>query len=150
MFCLCCRNFWVRLTLGMILNVAKNLKRTRHHHNCEFCVFHYHGSFLSDSEFTSLHCDDHVRLYLMELLIISRPMVSEPINSSLFHQLAEQLQQQNLEQFQKQLLEHQQHHQKVDLTDIYTPCTLHCVGVSLCSPFWGCWAGQYGENARTD
>lgn len=40
------------------------------------------------------------------------PMVSEPINSSLFHQLAEQLQQQNLEQFQKQLLEHQQH-QKV-------------------------------------
>lgn len=35
-------------------------------------------------------------------------MVSEPINSSLFHQLAEQLQQQNLEQFQKQLLEHQQ------------------------------------------
>ncbi|XP_055361888.1 SR-related and CTD-associated factor 8 isoform X2 [Betta splendens] len=41
------------------------------------------------------------------------PMVSEPINSSLFHQLAEQLQQQNLEQFQKQLLEHQQHQQKV-------------------------------------
>ena len=40
-------------------------------------------------------------------------MVSEPINSSLFHQLAEQLQQQNLEQFQKQLLEHQQHQQKV-------------------------------------
>lgn len=35
-------------------------------------------------------------------------MVSEPMNSSLFHQLAEQLQQQNLEQFQKQLLEHQQ------------------------------------------
>lgn len=34
--------------------------------------------------------------------------MSEPINSSLFHQLAEQLQQQNLEQFQKQLLEHQQ------------------------------------------
>uniref|UniRef100_A0AAX7T3G5 SR-related CTD associated factor 8 n=1 Tax=Astatotilapia calliptera TaxID=8154 RepID=A0AAX7T3G5_ASTCA len=32
----------------------------------------------------------------------------QPINSSLFHQLAEQLQQQNLEQFQKQLLEHQQ------------------------------------------
>lgn len=37
------------------------------------------------------------------------PIVSEPINSSLFQQLAEQLQQQNLEQFQKQLLEHQQH-----------------------------------------
>ncbi|XP_060938372.1 SR-related and CTD-associated factor 8 isoform X2 [Limanda limanda] len=36
------------------------------------------------------------------------PMVSEPMNSSLFHQLAEQLQQQNLEQFQKQLMEHQQ------------------------------------------
>ncbi|XP_029316025.1 SR-related and CTD-associated factor 8 [Cottoperca gobio] len=36
------------------------------------------------------------------------PMVSEPMNSSLFHQLAEQLQQQNLEQFQKQLLEHHQ------------------------------------------
>lgn len=47
-------------------------------------------------------------------------MVSEPINSSLFHQLAEQLQQQNLEQFQKQLLEHQQHQQKVVLTAIYT------------------------------
>ncbi|CAL1574924.1 unnamed protein product [Knipowitschia caucasica] len=37
------------------------------------------------------------------------PIVSEPINSALFHQLAEQLQQQNLEQFQKQLMEHQQH-----------------------------------------
>ncbi|XP_069007999.1 SR-related and CTD-associated factor 8-like isoform X2 [Embiotoca jacksoni] len=36
------------------------------------------------------------------------PMVSEPINSSLFQHLAEQLQQQNLEQFQKQLMEHQQ------------------------------------------
>uniref|UniRef100_A0A665VPE1 SR-related CTD associated factor 8 n=1 Tax=Echeneis naucrates TaxID=173247 RepID=A0A665VPE1_ECHNA len=48
----------------------------------------------------------------------SSPMVSEPINSSLFHQLAEQLQQQNLEQFQKQLLEHQQHQQKVDHSDI--------------------------------
>lgn len=44
-------------------------------------------------------------------------MVSEPINSSLFHQLAEQLQQQNLEQFQKQLLEHQQHQQKVAITE---------------------------------
>lgn len=50
---------------------------------------------------------------LIKLLTIYRPMVSEPINSSLFHQLAEQLQQQNLEQFQKQLLEHQQHQQKV-------------------------------------
>ncbi|XP_057199211.1 SR-related and CTD-associated factor 8 isoform X1 [Triplophysa rosa] len=40
------------------------------------------------------------------------PVVSESINSSIFHQLAEQLQQQNLEQFQKQLLEHQQHQQK--------------------------------------
>lgn len=49
----------------------------------------------------------------MGLLTPFRPMVSEPINSSLFHQLAEQLQQQNLEQFQKQLLEHQQHQQKV-------------------------------------
>uniref|UniRef100_A0A3Q4MIX3 SR-related CTD associated factor 8 n=1 Tax=Neolamprologus brichardi TaxID=32507 RepID=A0A3Q4MIX3_NEOBR len=47
-------------------------------------------------------------LCLITLLAASRPMVSEPINSSLFHQLAEQLQQQNLEQFQKQLLEHQQ------------------------------------------
>jgi len=36
-------------------------------------------------------------------------MVSESINNSLLHQLAEQLQQQqNLEQFQKQLMEHQQ------------------------------------------
>lgn len=40
------------------------------------------------------------------------PVVSESINTSIFHQLAEQLQQQNLEQFQKQLLEHQQHQQK--------------------------------------
>ena len=40
-------------------------------------------------------------------------MVSESLNSSIFHQLAEQLQQQNLEQFQKQLMEHQQHQQKV-------------------------------------
>lgn len=45
---------------------------------------------------------------LISLPTTFRPMVSEPINSSLFHQLAEQLQQQNLEQFQKQLLEHQQ------------------------------------------
>lgn len=40
------------------------------------------------------------------------PVVSESINSSIFHQLAEQLQQQNLEQFQKQLMEHQHHQQK--------------------------------------
>ncbi|KAM8916868.1 SR-related and CTD-associated factor 8 isoform 2-T2 [Spinachia spinachia] len=45
------------------------------------------------------------------------PMVSEPINSSLFHQLAEQLQQQNLEQFQKQLLEHQQKAMSADGQD---------------------------------
>lgn len=43
------------------------------------------------------------------------PIVSEPINSSLFQQLAEQLQQQNLEQFQKQLLEHQQHQKALGL-----------------------------------
>uniref|UniRef100_A0A673I278 Protein SCAF8-like n=1 Tax=Sinocyclocheilus rhinocerous TaxID=307959 RepID=A0A673I278_9TELE len=35
------------------------------------------------------------------------PVVPESINSSIFHQLAEHLQQQNLEQFQKQLMEHQ-------------------------------------------
>lgn len=40
------------------------------------------------------------------------PVLSESINSSIFHQLAEHLQQQNLEQFQKQLMEHQQHQQK--------------------------------------
>ncbi|XP_016331357.1 protein SCAF8-like [Sinocyclocheilus anshuiensis] len=40
------------------------------------------------------------------------PVVPESINSSIFHQLAEHLQQQNLEQFQKQLMEHQQHQQK--------------------------------------
>ncbi|XP_011488811.1 protein SCAF8 isoform X1 [Oryzias latipes] len=45
------------------------------------------------------------------------PMVSEPINSSLFHQLAEQLQQQNLEQFQKQLLEHQQKAMSIEAQD---------------------------------
>ncbi|XP_077395386.1 SR-related and CTD-associated factor 8 isoform X2 [Festucalex cinctus] len=45
------------------------------------------------------------------------PMVAEPINSSLFHQLAEQLQQQNLEQFQKQLLEHQQKAMSIDGQD---------------------------------
>lgn len=40
------------------------------------------------------------------------PVLSDSINSSIFHQLAEHLQQQNLEQFQKQLMEHQQHQQK--------------------------------------
>lgn len=40
------------------------------------------------------------------------PVVSDSINNSIFHQLAEHLQQQNLEQFQKQLMEHQQHQQK--------------------------------------
>ncbi|KTF91393.1 hypothetical protein cypCar_00017272, partial [Cyprinus carpio] len=40
------------------------------------------------------------------------PVVPESINSSIFHQLAEHLQQQNLEQFQKQLMEHQHHQQK--------------------------------------
>ncbi|XP_052435802.1 SR-related and CTD-associated factor 8 isoform X2 [Carassius gibelio] len=40
------------------------------------------------------------------------PVVPESINNSIFHQLAEHLQQQNLEQFQKQLMEHQQHQQK--------------------------------------
>lgn len=61
---------------------------------------------------------------LIKLLTTFRPMVSEPINSSLFHQLAEQLQQQNLEQFQKQLLEHQQHQQKVVTTTVYTQITV--------------------------
>lgn len=55
-------------------------------------------------------------------------MVSEPINSSLFHQLAEQLQQQNLEQFQKQFLEHQQHQQKVG--EIYSHGALLQLGFS--------------------
>uniref|UniRef100_K7FN53 SR-related CTD associated factor 8 n=1 Tax=Pelodiscus sinensis TaxID=13735 RepID=K7FN53_PELSI len=36
------------------------------------------------------------------------PLVSESVNSSLFHQLAEQLQQQNLEHLRQQLLEQQQ------------------------------------------
>lgn len=45
--------------------------------------------------------------------VFLRPVVSDSINSSIFHQLAEHLQQQNLEQFQKQLMEHQQHQQKV-------------------------------------
>ena len=51
---------------------------------------------------------------------LCRPMVSDSINNSLFHQLAEQLQQQNLEQFQKQLMEHQQ---KVGPGPIDTPHT---------------------------
>uniref|UniRef100_A0A8C7WQF5 SR-related CTD associated factor 8 n=1 Tax=Oryzias sinensis TaxID=183150 RepID=A0A8C7WQF5_9TELE len=50
------------------------------------------------------------------------PMVSEPINSSLFHQLAEQLQQQNLEQFQKQLLEH--HAFILHLSGIFRVCQI--------------------------
>lgn len=54
---------------------------------------------------------------LTGLFLRFRPMVSESINNSLFHQLAEQLQQQNLEQFQKQILEHQQHQQKVKETE---------------------------------
>uniref|UniRef100_A0A671RIL7 Protein SCAF8-like n=1 Tax=Sinocyclocheilus anshuiensis TaxID=1608454 RepID=A0A671RIL7_9TELE len=47
------------------------------------------------------------------------PVVPESINSSIFHQLAEHLQQQNLEQFQKQLMEHQHHQQKVHRTVIF-------------------------------
>lgn len=35
-----CRNFWVLLILGMILNAVKTLKRTPHHLNCEFSVFY--------------------------------------------------------------------------------------------------------------
>ncbi len=35
-----CRNFWVRLILGMMLNAVKSLKRTPHHLNCEFNVFY--------------------------------------------------------------------------------------------------------------
>lgn len=34
-----CRSFWVLLILGMTLSAVKNLKRTRHHLNCEFTVF---------------------------------------------------------------------------------------------------------------
>lgn len=66
---------------------------------------------------------------LMGLLTPFRPMVSEPINSSLFHQLAEQLQQQNLEQFQKQLLEHQQHQQKVVPANVPTSVSQSALGV---------------------
>lgn len=76
-----------------------NRKRTRHHLSCELISVGGVGSAAS--------------AVLMGLVTPFRPMVSEPINSSLFHQLAEQLQQQNMEQFQKQLLEHQQHQQKV-------------------------------------
>ncbi|XP_062864102.1 SR-related and CTD-associated factor 8 isoform X2 [Trichomycterus rosablanca] len=45
------------------------------------------------------------------------PLVSESLNTSLFHQLAEQLQQQNLEQFQKQILEHQQQQKALESQD---------------------------------
>uniref|UniRef100_A0A672NYE6 SR-related CTD associated factor 8 n=1 Tax=Sinocyclocheilus grahami TaxID=75366 RepID=A0A672NYE6_SINGR len=57
------------------------------------------------------------------------PVVPESINSSIFHQLAEHLQQQNLEQFQKQLMEHQQHQQKVHKAVILS---LHNVLEPLC------------------
>lgn len=40
MLCVSCRNFWLRLILGMILNAVKSLKRTPHHLNCEFSVFY--------------------------------------------------------------------------------------------------------------
>lgn len=40
MLCVSCRNFSVRLILGMILNAVKSLKRTPHHLNCEFSVFY--------------------------------------------------------------------------------------------------------------
>lgn len=103
-FRFCCRNFWVLLTLGTIQSVMKNLKRTAQHLNCEFSVF---DVCFSPSLIVILLLPPE-SLCLITLLTASRPMVSEPINSSLFHQLAEQLQQQNLEQFQKQLLEHQQ------------------------------------------
>lgn len=101
----------------MILNVVKNLKKTPHHLNCEFTVFFfYNQAIISPTLQLTLvnHCPFTApTTNLIKLLTTFRPMVSEPINSSLFHQLAEQLQQQNLEQFQKQLLEHQQHQQKV-------------------------------------
>lgn len=40
-----CRNFWLLLILGMILNAMKNPKRTPHHLNCEFNVL-YDQAFL--------------------------------------------------------------------------------------------------------
>lgn len=120
-FCFCCRNFWVLLTLGTIQSVMKNLKRTAQHLNCEFSVF---DVCLSPSLIVILLLPPE-SLCLITLLTASRPMVSEPINSSLFHQLAEQLQQQNLEQFQKQLLEHQQ---KVEHTHTERPsCSTLCL-----------------------
>lgn len=42
------------------------------------------------------------------LIFHFRPLVPESVNNSLFHQLAEQLQQQNLEHLRQQLLEQQQ------------------------------------------
>lgn len=120
-FCFCCRNFWVLLTLGTIQSVMKNLKRTAQHLNCEFSVF---DVCFSPSLIVILLLPPE-SLCLITLLTASRPMVSEPINSSLFHQLAEQLQQQNLEQFQKQLLEHQQ---KVEHTHTERPsCSTLCL-----------------------
>lgn len=120
-FCFCCRNFWVLLTLGTIQSVMKNLKRTAQHLNCEFSVF---DVCFSPSLIVILLLPPE-SLCLITLLTTSRPMVSEPINSSLFHQLAEQLQQQNLEQFQKQLLEHQQ---KVEHTHTERPsCSTLCL-----------------------
>lgn len=97
---LLCRNFWALSTLATTLNAAKTPKRKRPRLSCECRRLHLSGCAFKRrttsavANVASAYC--------------SRPMVSEPINSSLFHQLAEQLQQQNLEQFQKQLLEHQQ------------------------------------------
>lgn len=127
-FCFCCRNFWVLLTLGTIQSVMKNLKRTAQHLNCEFSVF---DVCFSPSLIVILLLPPK-SLCLITLLTASRPMVSEPINSSLFHQLAEQLQQQNLEQFQKQLLEHQQ---KVEHTHTQSGLLVQhyvCSGFMIC------------------
>lgn len=125
-----CRNFWVLLILVMILNAAKSLKRTPRHLKCEFSLFH-DQAVISDYSYCKLMVIQTpftlstTSTILIKLLTTFRPMVSEPMNSSLFHQLAEQLQQQNLEQFQKQLLEHQQHQQKVvTISEHHSPCSL--------------------------
>lgn len=112
------------LILGPTPNATRKQRRTPRHLSCEFPLFRV--LFQDVDEPGRLSCCSSV---LMGLLTPFRPMVSEPINSSLFHQLAEQLQQQNLEQFQKQLLEHQQHQQKVAPADVPTSVSHRAFGV---------------------
>lgn len=65
-------------------------------------------SWIVKSCFTSCLNKENCVWGFFNMLFHFRPLVPESVNNSLFHQLAEQLQQQNLEHLRQQLLEQQQ------------------------------------------